>query len=170
MFWETSVEPKYTLSCARHRAGCITESECEACWTRKLWPLHIASPVNHHIDIRFGRRHGDGSSVSGAIKSQICIFDVIFLWNAICVPIFLRVSFFLISVTKLWDMIICLCMCKGRTHHTKGPETKTHCEMANTCNYCLPITVKSESKCYISDEIDTQNLSEWCHTSYRKSG
>jgi len=131
--------------------------------------MHIASTANHHIDIRFGRRNGDGSCAGRGTKRQMCIIEVLFLGNAICVPILIRVSFFLISVTKLWDMIICLCMCKGRTHHTKDLESKSPCKTANTCDYCLLITVRWESKSNISDEIDKLNLREWCHTCHRKS-
>jgi len=61
----------------------------------------IQSPANHHIDFGFGRRHGDGSCVSGGIDRQIVIFDVISWRKANCLPILQRVSFFLISVTKL---------------------------------------------------------------------
>jgi len=70
-----------------------------------------------------------------------------------CVPILLRVSFFLISVTKLWDMIFCLCMCKGQTHYAEGLESKSGFKMAHTFVFCLLITAKEESKSYISDEI-----------------
>jgi len=83
--------------------------------------------------------------------------------------ILLRVSYFLISVTKLWDMIICLHMCNGRTHHALGLESKSRFKTANTCDYCLPITVKWESKSNISDEINKQILREWRHMSHRKS-
>ena len=100
---------------------------------------------------------------------QICIFDVAFLWKAVCAPILLRVSLVLITVTKSWDKIIRLCMCNGQTHHVKGTESKSGCKRANTCDFCLPSTVKWESKCYIREEIDKQNVSEWCHTSHRKS-
>ena len=163
------MELEHTLACTNYGAWFITHSKYEACWTHKLWPLHIASPANHHIDIEFWRRNGDGSSINRRIKRQIYIFDVISLWDAICVPIVLHVRFFLISVTKLWDMVMYLCMCKGRMHHTKGLGTKSRCKMANTCNYCLPITVKWESKSYINDKMEKQIFSEWCHKCHRIS-
>jgi len=43
--------------------------------TRKLLPLHIASLANYHIEIGFGRRHGEGSSVTGGVDTQIGNFD-----------------------------------------------------------------------------------------------
>jgi hypothetical protein len=60
------------------------------------------SPLAHrHIDIGFGRRNGDGMCVTGRIDGQIAIFDVISSRKTIRKPILLRVSFELISVTKL---------------------------------------------------------------------
>jgi len=79
-----------------------------------IWP-----PANHHIDFGFGRRHGDGSCVSGGIDRQRVIGDIISWWNAISSPISLLLSFFFISVTKLWYGIICLWMCRGWTHCEK---------------------------------------------------
>jgi len=79
----------------------VTDRDCEASSTRKLLPLHIASLANGHIDIRFGRRHGDGSSVTGSVGSQICIFDDVCRVKAICETVLVCVSFFRISVTKL---------------------------------------------------------------------
>ena len=144
-FSETPVEDKSTRFCTRHEAGLITYSESKACWTCKLSPLHIASPATHHIEIGFTRRHCAGSCVSTEIETQIGIFGIISLWKAICVSILLCVSFFLISVNKLWDMIICLCKCKGRTHHENVLESKAGCQMSNTLDFCLRITVLWES-------------------------
>jgi len=61
----------------------------------------IDPPINHHIDIGLRRRHGCSSCFSGRIYRQSVIFDVISLGKAMCIPILLRVSFVLISVTKL---------------------------------------------------------------------
>ena len=79
---------------------------------------------------------------------------MISLWNSICVPILLHVSIFLSSVTELWDMIIGLCMWKGRTHYAQIRESKPRSKTANTCDFCFPITVMWESKSDNSDEID----------------
>jgi len=87
----------------------------------------IEPPANHHIDIGFRRRDGDGWSICGRIEVQTVLFDVWSRWKASCLTILPRVSFGLISVTKLWDMIICLCMCKGRTHHVKVQKSKSGC-------------------------------------------
>jgi len=152
-FSEATVKHDYMQSCACRRAWFITHSECEACWTCKLSPLHIASPANHNIEIRFGRRHGDSSCVIGGMKRQICNFDVISMWKAISVRIVLRVSIILISVNISRDIIICLCMCKGRTHHVNVVESKSGCKTGNRFDLCSPITVAWEGKGDISDEI-----------------
>jgi len=113
----------------------------------------ILSPANYHIDIGFRRRDGDGSCVCGWIDMQTVIFDVWSLGKASCLPILLWVSFFLISMTKLWDKIIRLCMCKGRTHHENVVESKSHCMTAKTFCFILQVTVKWQSKSNISDEM-----------------
>ena len=169
-WWEAAVEDNYTQCWARRGAQFIAHSECEACRTSKLLPLHVASPANHHMKTGFRWRHGDGFCVSEGIQRQIGIFDVISRCKAICVPMLPRVKWFFISVTKLWDMIIRLSMCKGQTHHAKVSESKSVRKTANTFDFYLPITVQWQSKSHISDEIDSQNISEWCHTSHRKRG
>jgi len=113
-----------------------------------IWP-----PANYHIDIRFQRRDGDGSCVCGRIHMQTVIFDIWSWGNASCLPILLSVSFFLISVTKLWDLIIRLCMCKGRTHHVNVLESESRCKTAKTFSFILQVTVKWQSKSNISDEM-----------------
>jgi len=117
----------------------------------------------------FRRRHGDGSCVNRAIHRQSVIFDIISQWKAIIVSILPCVSFVWISVTKLWDTMIHLCMCKGRTHPVKVLEPELSCKTANNLDFCLPITVKWGNKHYISDEIYEQNLCEWWHISPRRS-
>ena len=101
---------------------------------------------------------------------QTVILDVWSRWNARCLAILLRVSYFLISVTRLWDIIIRLCMCKGRTHHVNVLKSKSHWETAQPVSLLLHVTVKRQSKSNISEEICQQNLFEWCHTCHRKSG
>jgi len=101
MFGKAGARLKYIQSCARSGARFVTFAECKACSTCKLLPLHIASPANHHIALGFGQRHGDGSCVGGGIDGQNVHFDVISWGKAICLPILLRISCFLISVTKL---------------------------------------------------------------------
>jgi len=113
----------------------------------------IGPPANYHIDIRFRRRDGDGSCVCGRIDMQTVILDVRSRWKASCLPISLCVSFLLISMTKLWDMMIRLCMCKGRTHHVKVLDSNSHCKTAKTCSFFLQVTVKWQCKSNISDEM-----------------
>jgi hypothetical protein len=92
------------------------------------------------------------------------------IWlKSVCVPILLCVSHILISLTKLWHRIISLYMCLGGTHHAKVLESKSGCRMTNEPTICLPVTVKWVSKTQISDVLYYQNLSYWCHKSYRRS-
>jgi len=113
-----------------------------------IWP-----PANYLIDIGFRRRDGDGSCVCRRIDMQNVILDVWSRGKASCLPILLRVSFALISVTKLWDLIICLCMCKGRTHHMKILASESRCKTAKTFSFILQVTVKWQSKSNISNEM-----------------
>jgi len=113
-----------------------------------IWPR-----ANYHIDIGFRRRDGDGSCIWGRIDMQNVILDVWSRGKASCLPILLCVSFFLISVTKLWDLIIRLYMCMGRTHHVKVLESESRCKTAKTFSFILQVTVKWQSKSNISDEM-----------------
>jgi len=113
-----------------------------------IWP-----PANYHIDIGFRRRDGDGSSICGRIYMQNVIPDIWSRGKASCLPILLRVSLFLISRTKLWDLIIRRYMCNGRTHHVNVLESESHCKTAKTFSFILQVTVKWQSKSNISDEM-----------------
>jgi len=168
-FWWATVKLRYTLSCDRYGAGFITYSEFTACWTCQHWPLHVASKGKHHIDIGFGQRNGEHCCISGGLTKQIRLFDIISLWNAICLSILLCASMEMISVTKFWDLIIHLYKCKGRTHHINCVESKSDCKTAHMCHYSLPITIEWDSESYISDEIDKQNWCEGCHMCHRQS-
>ena len=114
-FRETKVSQMHIISVTWWGAWCVTDQEIEACWTGKLLSLRIASLGNCDNKTGFRQRNHDGSCVTTGIDSQIAIFDNISLWKAICVPISLCGSCFWISLTKLWDMISGLCMCKGHT-------------------------------------------------------
>jgi len=113
----------------------------------------MASPANHDIDFGRRRRHDDGSWVGSGIESQQVPFDVKSWWKVIRLPILLHVDFFLILVTKLWDLIIRLCMCKGQTHHPKVLVSNSGAKTANTSDFYLPVTFQWQSKSYISDKI-----------------
>jgi len=63
--------------------------------------MHNAALVHYHIEIGYGRCYGDGTHISGGIDCPIVNFEDRSLERANCVPALLRVSFFLISVTKL---------------------------------------------------------------------
>jgi len=153
-----------------HDARLICDSEIEACSTRNLEPLNIVSQAKYHIVIGFWRRHGDSSCVAGRMNSQTGISDNVSFCNVIPVPTFPRVSIYLISVTKLWDMIIRLCMCKGRISHAKALDFISHWLTTNEHDIVLPITGKSDNSIKIRDETDYHNVCQWCHTSHRCSG
>jgi len=124
-FGETTIPQRHSDSPARHSAEFVTNQEIEACSACQLLPLHIAFLAYYHTVIGLGQRSGDGSCVTGAIDSQIINLDDVSLRKANCVPILLLVSCFWISVTTLWDMIIRLCMCKGRMGHLKVLDSKS---------------------------------------------
>jgi len=113
-----------------------------------MWP-----PANYDIVIGFRRRDGDGSCVCGRLDMQIISLDVWSQGKARCLPILLCVRFFLIWVTKLWDLIIRLCMCKGRTHHVQALESDSRCKTGKTFSFILQVTLEWWSKSNISDEM-----------------
>jgi len=78
--------------------------------------------------------------------------DDVSIWNAICVPIVLRVSFYLISVTKLWDMIIRLSICNGWIGHANVLDFRSHWWTTNESDIVLPVTVKFDNYNEIRDE------------------
>jgi len=80
------------------------------------------------------------------------------------------VSFYFISVTKLWDMIIGLRMCKGRMGHANVLDSNSHWLKTNELDIGLPVSVKLENWNTIRDETHWQNLGQWRHTSHRWSG
>jgi len=123
-FRKTTVTHTHRDSPAQHGTSCITDSEIETCRTRNLLPFYTASLANYHIEIRFGRRNGDGSSVAGVILRQSGTFDDVSLWKAIGVHILLLVNYFLRLVTKLWDMIIGLGIFNSFTHHANILDSK----------------------------------------------
>jgi len=159
-FIETPVTQSHSIFLARRSGQFVADWECEGCWTRQRWPPHITSLANYHIEIRFGRRQGDGSGVTGGIDSQIVNIDDIALVKVFCVPTLLRVSYFWISVTKLWDMIIRQCVCKGRTGHPNVLDGNSSWSSTNEWYIILPVTVKLETKTWIWDELYEESLSQ----------
>ena len=138
---------------ARHIAQFVTNQENEAWGTGKHLPLQIASQTNQHIEIRFKWRNNDGSCIAGEIDMQIAFFHVILLGNAIWIPILLRVSFALISVTRMRDMISRLCMCKGRTCPATVADAESSSYAINELDIDLPVSVMSECKTWIWDNL-----------------
>jgi hypothetical protein len=141
-FGETSGRQSHSTADALRGAQFVTDRDCEASSTCKLSPQHIASLANHHIEIGFGRRYGDGSCVTGSVDCQVAIFDNVSCVKAICEPVLLLVSLFCISVTKLWDRIIPQCVCKGCMGHPKVLDPKSSWLTNNELYMVLPVKVK----------------------------
>jgi len=106
--------------------------------------MDIMSQVNYQIAIRFWQRNGDSSCVANGVNRQIAMFDDVSLGKPIGVPIILSISFFLNSVTKMWDLVIPLCMWMGRMGQANVLESQKHWLMTNELNMILPATIKSE--------------------------
>jgi hypothetical protein len=120
----------------------------------------IYPPANYHIDIRFLQRDGGGSTICRRIQVQTVMFNIWSQWKASCLQIDLHDSFFWISVTKLRDVIIRLCMCKGRMHLVKVLESKLGYKTAMKFAFFLKVTIKWQSKRNISDKMCQQNWVE----------
>jgi hypothetical protein len=58
-----TVEEENTQICACRGDIFIMRSVWVTCWTRKVFPLHIACPADHHMEIRISLRLGDGSCI-----------------------------------------------------------------------------------------------------------
>jgi len=116
-----------------------------------FYALQIASNANHHIEIRFRQNDGDSLCGAGGIEWQNGIFVIISRQKVLPVTMLLHVSFCLISVTKLWDMIVQLWICKHHLHHAKVLDFKSDCKMTNELNIVWSITVEWESQQYVSD-------------------
>ena len=122
------------------------------------------------MEIGFRKGYGDGLCVAWGMNRQIGICDNVSIWNAIPVLILLHLSFDLMAVTKLWNKIVRLRMCKGRIGHANVLGMISCWLVTNELYIVLPITIKWDNKNYIADETHEQNRSRWCHTSYRCSG
>jgi len=127
-----------------------------ACCTRKCLRINIASQANQHVEFVFGRRNRDGFCVAWGLSKQRDIFDNVSLQKAIRVPIVLYVCFYLISVSKLWDMIIHLCMFKGRMGHANIPDSKSHWLITNELDIVLPVTMKSDTITKFGKKLTTK--------------
>lgn len=101
---------------------------------------------------------------------HIAIFDDVSPSNRIGIPTLLSISYFLLSLTSVWDMIRHLCIGKGPMGHSIVLYSKSCWLTINQLDIILPVTVKWEPKIWIGDKIYQQHLSLWCHMSHRMSG
>jgi len=138
----TTVLHMHIGSDTRRGTEFITDKQMEDCLTRKLSPLHVTSQANYHRGIGFRWTYCNGSFVIGTLPAQLVIIEDLSPQEVIGVPILLCVNIFLISVTKLWDIIIRLCMCKGHTGHTKVLNSKPSWLTVDQPDIILPLTDK----------------------------
>jgi len=143
-FRKTAVRDIRIWLIARSRVPYDTDWEWEPRWTVKLLRLHNASLIEFHIEIGYGRRYGDGSRVAGGIDSETVYFGVVSLVKANCVPTLLRVSYLLISVTKLLDRTFCHFVWKGCMGHVKVLDFKLGWWMACKLDIDLLVMVTLE--------------------------
>jgi len=79
------------------------------------------------------------------MSTQHSTFDDVSLGKAIHEFILRCVGFYVISLAKLWDTIICLCMCKGQMGYGNVLDSKSHQLMTIEFDIGLLFTTKSES-------------------------
>jgi hypothetical protein len=87
--------------------------------------MYTISLANYVLGIELGNRIGDGSRIARRIEFQIPIVNNVSLRITNGNPILLDVSLFMISVTKLKDMIIHLCMCNSSMGNMKVLDSKS---------------------------------------------
>ena len=104
------------------------------------------SQANYHIEIGFPQGDGDGSCFTGGMDRQIGICDQVSIPNAIRVPIVLRVSIYMISVTKSWDMLIRLSMCKGRIGHAGVLDFTCRWLTTNERDIIMTVTIQCDNE------------------------
>jgi hypothetical protein len=107
--------------------------------------MHIVSQAKYYIEIRFEQSNGDSSCVAWEVNRWIEIFDDLSFIKVIQQPIKLGVTFHLISVSNMWDMMIRLGTCKGQMGDTAVLDSKSLCLMTDGRDIVLPITVKLEN-------------------------
>jgi len=150
---ETTVLHMHIGSHAQRGTQFVTDEHIEACSSRKLLPMHVTSLTNCHTGIGLRWTYCIGSFVIGTLPAQLVIFDDLSLRKVIGVPILLCVSVFWISVTKLWDKIIRLCMCNGHTAHPKALDSRLSRLTMDQPDIVLPLTDKWEHASWIGNEI-----------------
>ena len=57
----------------------------------------------------------------------------------------------------------------GQAHHVKCLGPGFGGQTATLFDCCLPVTVQSQKKSFINDQIIQQNSNEWCHMCHRHS-
>jgi len=76
--------------------------------------------------------------------AQYVIIEDISVQKVVGVSISIRERILLILLSILHEMIIRMCMCKGQTGHTNGPNSKQTWLTADQHNIVLPFTDKLE--------------------------
>lgn len=142
--WQTTVRHKHCVRPSSCSTKFVPYSQCRTCWTRKHLPLRILCIANDLIDVGFRSRNGHGACIAGATNWQIDTVHNWSRWKPISIVTVLCVSCFFISVTKLWDMIMCMCMCKGHMGYAKVLGSKSSGWATNVLHIILPVSVNWE--------------------------
>jgi len=139
----------HCITAVQNGAQIVTLQSITACSSWQLLPLHMISLPRNNRGIWFRQWNGNGSCVVGRTDGQTAIVDDASLWKANCVPILLSVSFWMISVMKLWDMIIGLWMRKGYMGRVQVLDFNSSWSTSNELGIVVSITFKWESKIQI---------------------
>jgi len=145
MFQETPDTQMHSITPAWYNSLFVTVYVTKVCWTWKILLRYIVFQPYYHIEIIFGRRNSDGFCVTGGVKRHIDNFDDISLEKVVHGLILVGIRFYLISVTKLWDMIIHLCMCKWWIGHANVQDSESSWLTTNEYDIILQITIQSEN-------------------------
>lgn len=116
-FLKTSVTQIHSADTIRRIMWYLSDSLSNVSWICTHLPLHIASLANYQIEIRFRPQLWESSSFTRGVNWQISIINNVSLGKEICVTNFPCTWFCLISVTELFDIIICRHMWQSHTGH-----------------------------------------------------
>jgi len=135
-----------------------------------LWPLHRISLAKFNKGIGFRWTYSPGLVVICTLPVQCMVIDYMSPRKVICEPRLVHVGNFLISVSKIADMTIRLCLSKGRMCHTNVPDSKSYWSTIHRHDIIMPLTRKWEREIYIEDNIYHHNIVQPWHRCFRRNG
>jgi hypothetical protein len=143
----------YIISTTWRSSHLVPGKAIKARYTHKLLPLHIAFTANYRTGVGFRLTNPHDSFLVFRLDEQIVISDDIAPSKGIRVPNWLCIGIFFISVTEVWEMLICLYLCNGHTGNMKVLDCKLSWLMINLGDIVLPPRIgdnaqsKLETKC-----------------------